>query len=120
MKTFSNWAVEAKGYTLQEISLGAFGISQMGGNPTEKIKKSIPSDKGNDHDSVLKEVIKLALTKFPEETKLFLDQLAIRDEEMKELVAKMRNEEPSKEIPKKPEMGDIVVPPQADQGMPAG
>lgn len=83
-------------------------------NPLEKFKfNDDPSDFGQDHDSLLKEIIKMAMSKAPKETMNFLKDLSRNDDDMRNLVNRLTGTS----IPKSGNFNqDEVVPSIADQG----
>lgn len=83
-------------------------------NPLEKFKfNDDPSDFGQDHDSLLKEIIKMAMSKAPKETMNFLKDLSRDDDDMRNLVNRLTGNN----TPKPSNFAqDEVVPSIADQG----
>jgi hypothetical protein len=111
MGRFHTW-LSKKGYIFED-----FESSQQGfdANPIAKFQfNDDPRDFADDHDSVLTQIMKLAMTKSPQDTINFFKELARDDEEMADLVDRIGDGRAGfkRASQEKPE----VVPAIADQG----
>lgn len=95
----------------------------MGAEPVDQFKFSPDdNDYADDHEHVEKELFKAVMSKYPEETIEFLNNIAARgDEEIASLLRKMQKEGPDQmKEPQHPSETDEIVPSGADTGYGGG
>ena len=93
-----------------------FGV---GGEPEDNFKFGPDdNDYADDHEHVQQELFKAVMSKYPEETIDFLNNIAARgDEEIASLLRKMQKEGPDQmKEPRHPSDADEIVPSGADSG----
>jgi hypothetical protein len=95
----------------------------MGSEPVDQFKfNTDDQDFADDHEHIQKELFKVVMSKYPEETLQFLNEIAARgDEEVASLLRKMQKDGPRQmQEPSHPTDGDEVVPSGADTGYGGG
>jgi len=104
MKTFEKWLERKR-------------LSEEFDTPDDGFKINNGQDSGTDYDHTLQELMKVVMSKYEQETLQFLQRIADRgDEEIINLVAKLKHEERPVSHQKPSHSNDEVVPSFADTG----
>lgn len=111
MLGFYEW-LNKRGYALEDFDSANQGFDA---NPITKFQfNDDPSDFADDHDNLLTQAIKLAMSKAPQETINFLKELSRDDEELADIVDRLGDGRAAFKRASQPK--PEVVPAVADQG----
>ena len=69
-----------------------------------------------DFEMDLKEIMKILMNRYQSEMMSFLEGLSERDPELRDLLKKIQNQSPPKEVRDEPDDMDMYIPPEADRG----